>query len=192
MLNQFRVNDKAFLDEDGVSPVCTDEIAISQKKSDIRGYAVPATAFGSGEGFICAAMLAGNRVARLVFGGEEGTSQLSVEIGLGLMCLLSLLLLLLGEQQDEIDVIMTAPPEITDVERNCRAIADEFGLSAREYEILVLLGQGHTTQSLARILVLSPYTVQTHIKHIYGKIGIHRRAELMDYVNLKRTSFDEA
>lgn len=158
----------------------------------VKGYAASATAFGFSEGFICAAMLVGNLVARLAFGGEGGASQLPVEIGLGLMCLLSLLLLLLGEQQDEIDVIMTAPPEITDVERNCRAIADEFGLSAREYEILVLLGQGHTTQSLARVLVLSPYTVQTHIKHIYAKIGIHRRAELMDYVNLKRTSFDEA
>lgn len=53
-------------------------------------------------------------------------------------------------------------------------------------------GEGHTPQSVARVLVLSPYTVQTRIKHIYAKIGIHHRAEPMDYVNLKRTSFDEA
>lgn len=157
----------------------------------IKGYTASATAFGFSEGFICTAMLAGNLAARVLFGGAGGVPQLPVEVGVALMCVLSLLLLLLGEQQDEIDVIMTAPPRATDVERNCRAIAEEFGLSARECEILVLLAQGHTTQSLARALVLSPYTVQTHIKHIYAKIGIHRRAELLDYVNLKRTSFDE-
>lgn len=56
---------------------------------------------------------------------------------------------------------------------------------------VLLLGQGYTTQSVARSLVLSPYTVQTHIKHIYTKVGIHRRGELMDYINLGRTSFDE-
>ena len=72
-----------------------------------------------------------------------------------------------------------------------RAIADEFHLPEREYEIPVLLGQGHSTQSLAKVLALSPYTVQTHIKHIYAKIGIHRRAELIDYVNLQRTSLDQ-
>ncbi len=32
---------------------------------------------------------------------------------------------------------------------------------------------------------------QTHIKHIYVKTDIHRRSELMDYVNLDRTSSDE-
>ena len=53
----------------------------------------------------CAAMLVGNLVARLVLGGEEGTLHCLWRGGL-----LSLRLLE-GEQQDEIDAIMTAPPK---------------------------------------------------------------------------------
>lgn len=149
----------------------------------VKGYTASATAFGFSEGFICAAMLLGNGASRIVMaaGGEAFPLPIA----------LALLILLLGDQQREINVITSAAPEASDAERNCKAIADEFGLSAREYEILVLIGQGYTTQSLARALVLSPYTVQTHIKHIYAKTGIHRRSELMDYVNLGRTSFDE-
>lgn len=158
----------------------------------VKGYTASTTAFGFSEGFICAAMVAGNFACKAVFGQSDGEiAAFPVELGLGLLCVLALMLLLLGDQQREINLIMTSPPEASEMERNSKAIADEFGLSAREYEILVLLGQGYTTQSVARSLVLSPYTVQTHIKHIYAKTGIHRRSELMDYVNLKRTTYHE-
>lgn len=156
----------------------------------VKGYTASATAFGFSEGFICAAMLLGNAAYKLAAWAGGGEA-FSATVGLVLLSVLALLILLLGDQQREINVIMTAPPEATEMEQNCKAIADEFGLSAREYEILLLLGQGYTTQSVARSLVLSPYTVQTHIKHIYTKVGIHRRGELMDYINLGRTSFDE-
>lgn len=155
----------------------------------VKGFTASATAFGFSEGFICAAMLLGNGVARVLSWESDGQLP-SVAVGLALLCLLALFILLLGDQQREINVITAAAPEASAMEQNCKAIADEFGLSAREYEILVLIGQGYTTQSLARSLVLSPYTVQTHIKHIYAKTGIHRRSELMDYINLGRTSFD--
>lgn len=32
-------------------------------------------------------------------------------------------------------------------------------------------------------LVISPYTVNTHVRHVYEKIGIHKRSELIDYIN---------
>ena len=35
--------------------------------------------------------------------------------------------------------------------------------------------------------MISPNTVNTHIKHIYDKTSIHHRAELIDYVNMRNS-----
>ncbi len=96
-------------------------------------------------------------------------------------------MVLLNDQQRSIHEIMTAPRKPSALERHAAAIADEFKLSAREFEILELLGQGFTAQGIAKRMVISPYTVQTHIKHIYQKMGIHSRTELLDYLTLRQT-----
>ena len=62
-------------------------------------------------------------------------------------------------------------------------------LRAREGEILLLIAQGHTTNSMAEKLVISPYTVNTHIRHIYDKMQIHKRSELLNYLNMQRSDF---
>lgn len=50
-------------------------------------------------------------------------------------------------------------------------------LSERETEILRLLCDGHHYRAIAEQLYLSPHTVKTHIKNIYGKLHVHSRAE---------------
>jgi two-component system, NarL family, response regulator NreC len=54
-------------------------------------------------------------------------------------------------------------------------------LTAREVEILRLIALGHTSVEVARRLVLSPRTVETHRAHIFGKLGLGTRAELVRY-----------
>jgi two-component system, NarL family, response regulator NreC len=54
-------------------------------------------------------------------------------------------------------------------------------LSDREREVLRLIAQGKTSPEIARILVLSPHTVQTHRDHIMEKLNLHRKAELIKY-----------
>ena len=58
------------------------------------------------------------------------------------------------------------------------------GVTAREREIAVLLAQGLTNQEIARRLVLSPYTVQDHIKNLFEKTGVSSRQELVARVFL--------
>lgn len=48
-------------------------------------------------------------------------------------------------------------------------------LSAREIEVLQLLARGLTTPEIARELVVAPSTVRSHLKSIYGKLGVDRR-----------------
>ncbi len=57
----------------------------------------------------------------------------------------------------------------------------EEGLTSREREVLSLLADGLTQDSIARQLVISPKTVATHIQRILSKLGVHSRAEAISY-----------
>jgi DNA-binding NarL/FixJ family response regulator len=54
-------------------------------------------------------------------------------------------------------------------------------LTERELEVLALMAEGHSNDAICRKLVLSPKTVETHVRHILLKLGIgdtpeyHRR-----------------
>jgi LuxR family maltose regulon positive regulatory protein len=50
-------------------------------------------------------------------------------------------------------------------------------LSGRELEVLHLLAEQRTNQEIAQALVISVNTVKTHLKNIYGKLGVHDRQE---------------
>lgn len=51
-------------------------------------------------------------------------------------------------------------------------------LSLREHQIVSLILQGHSTESIARQLDLSPGTVKVHRRNVYRKLGICSQAEL--------------
>jgi len=53
----------------------------------------------------------------------------------------------------------------------------EEGLTAREREVLGLIGRGHRNVDVAASLDLAESTVASHIKSIYRKLGISSRAE---------------
>jgi DNA-binding NarL/FixJ family response regulator len=51
-------------------------------------------------------------------------------------------------------------------------------LTERELEVLSLMAGGHSNDGISRRLFLSPKTVETHVRHILGKLGI---GETSDY-----------
>ena len=53
-----------------------------------------------------------------------------------------------------------------------------YGLTDRKQEITRLVLQGDSTAQIAGRLVLSPHTVQEHLKHIFEKTGIRSRRDL--------------
>ena len=85
--------------------------------------------------------------------------------------------------------LTATPPSKDEIGEICAEVAEEFGLSAREREILLLIARGYTTNSMASKLVISPYTVNTHIRHIYDKMQIHKRSELLNYLNMQRSDY---
>lgn len=54
-------------------------------------------------------------------------------------------------------------------------------LSDREREVLQLLAEGKANKEVASELNISPYTVETHRKHILEKLNLHNPAELILY-----------
>lgn len=53
----------------------------------------------------------------------------------------------------------------------------DFGLSAREMEILEGIGRGESYQTIAEKLDISPGTVRKHIENIYRKLQVHNKVE---------------
>jgi DNA-binding CsgD family transcriptional regulator len=56
---------------------------------------------------------------------------------------------------------------------------EAHGVTAREREIATLIAQGLSNPEIAAALVLSPYTVQDHIKSLLEKTGVSTRQELV-------------
>jgi LuxR family maltose regulon positive regulatory protein len=51
------------------------------------------------------------------------------------------------------------------------------GLSPRETDILKLIAQGLSNKEIARSLYIGPETVKSHLKNVFGKLGVERRAQ---------------
>jgi DNA-binding NarL/FixJ family response regulator len=49
-------------------------------------------------------------------------------------------------------------------------------LSERELDVLRVIARGHSIKQMAQHLMISPKTVDSHIQHIYEKIGVSTRA----------------
>lgn len=56
-------------------------------------------------------------------------------------------------------------------------------LTAREREVLDLIGGGYSNRDIAKILFISEYTVNDHTKKIYRKLNVHSRHAAAQIIN---------
>ncbi len=54
-------------------------------------------------------------------------------------------------------------------------------LTRREREVLALLADGHTTQDVSDALSISVMTVQSHVKNVLAKLGVHSKVEAIRF-----------
>jgi len=62
-------------------------------------------------------------------------------------------------------------------------------LSAREKDILRLIGEGHSSQEIADILSIGKATVDTHRKNIIKKINVHGKTDLIRFAIERKYDF---
>ena len=63
------------------------------------------------------------------------------------------------------------------------AVREFYGLSAREAEVAELIARGNTVAHIAELLFVSENTVRTHVRHIYAKLAINSREELLAMID---------
>jgi two-component system response regulator NreC len=63
-----------------------------------------------------------------------------------------------------------------------RRVHDSFDLlTEREREILQLLAEGKSNKEAAKVLGVSPFTIETHRTNLMHKLGLHNTAEIVLY-----------
>ena len=66
--------------------------------------------------------------------------------------------------------------------RGGTAIASHESLSAREYQVLCMIGSGKAVSEIARDLSLTVKTITTYRARLLDKMGMQKNAELIRYV----------
>jgi DNA-binding NarL/FixJ family response regulator len=76
--------------------------------------------------------------------------------------------------------------------RPARPAEPALPLTAREQEILALIGEGLRNPEIAARLVISEATVKTHINNLFAKADFHSRADAVRYVLNNQPARDSA
>ena len=74
---------------------------------------------------------------------------------------------------------MYGEPPATRQEQAVLALAERFGLTPRETEVLQVWSAGHNAAYMEETLHITRNTVKTHLNHIYQKTGTSGREELL-------------
>lgn len=118
-------------------------------------------------------------------------------ISLGLVVLLTIFVTVINFDKDQLESeraekpLPPMPPGQPQPTRatwreRCNKIAKESNLSAREIEVFNLLAKGRGSVYIQEKLCISQHTVKTHTYHIYKKLGINSREELLTLIEQTR------
>ena len=160
----------------------------------------PLLSFSVGQGLVSGVVFAGNVVGKQVYAlFGSGDFVLDVMCGLGLLALFFMLVRRAGEAESagvrpsadspalvepsgDPGELVAADPESVVLERATR-FAQSYGLTNRETEVLGYLARGRTLPYIADALFVTTGTVKTHTTHIYRKLDVNSRQELLDQLD---------
>ncbi len=77
-----------------------------------------------------------------------------------------------SEQEPSAEAALVIPPR-------CRWLASSYNLTERETDVLALLLDGRSVPYIQETLHVSANTAKTHIRHIYQKLDVHNRQDLI-------------
>ncbi len=80
--------------------------------------------------------------------------------------------------------------EVAYWKRPCDYLTRAYGLTARESDVLEQLARGHSLGAMEETFVLSRNTIKMHIRHIYDKLDVHSKQEVIDMVDRTRANLN--
>ncbi|WP_283169621.1 helix-turn-helix transcriptional regulator [Curtanaerobium respiraculi] len=80
----------------------------------------------------------------------------------------------------DLDVPDTETAMFENIDTQCDNLAGVYGLTGRETEVIKLLVKGRSKSYIAEELIISENTVRSHARHIYKKLDVHSKQDIMD------------
>lgn len=68
----------------------------------------------------------------------------------------------------------------------CQAVAERYGLSPKETEVMILAAKGRTNERIQKMMGISTGTVNTYFARLYRKLDVHDRQEMLDIIDDER------
>lgn len=115
--------------------------------------------------------------------GALGSDSLPVWLSAGLVYALMLGCLLVTNVQRHRrtgEVVQNTPRDV--VAERCAELGACHGLTDREVEVMQYICRGHSKGSIAALMGISEHTVREHSKHLYAKLGVHSKQEIVELV----------
>ncbi|WP_162610970.1 LuxR family transcriptional regulator [Gordonibacter sp. An230] len=137
--------------------------------------------FGVGWGAHVAGSLAGTFGGALLGSFIELAPRVLSVVELGCVCLLFLAYLFLFTDRSMTSLLGVRPDSRRRPFRErCERVAREYSLTPREQEIMALVAKGRSTPRIQKALGLTAGTVNTHLAHLYRKLDVHDKQEIID------------
>jgi DNA-binding CsgD family transcriptional regulator len=87
-----------------------------------------------------------------------------------------------AERQVQVQMSQEATERLLGLADNWNESAEaKAGLTAQELKVIRLVGQGFSNPQIATKLQIAVSTVRSHLKHVYGKLGLSTRSEAISY-----------
>ncbi len=165
----------------------------------LSGRPMPACCFSFGLGASVCVAIASPVGYFIAFTSIEGTFVLVSAVCSMVVAFVAFVLVLgrpQGERVEAADSVCAGVPGIADanalpaeneeghanLDAVCERLACEHRLTPREKEVLGVLVQGYDLSRVQKELRISEGTALTHKRHIYQKLDVHTRGELLDLV----------
>ncbi len=62
-------------------------------------------------------------------------------------------------------------------EQNIELLLEQYNISKREHEVLILIAKGLSNKEIANTLFLSTNTIKTHSSNLFAKLDVKRRTQ---------------
>lgn len=83
----------------------------------------------------------------------------------------------------DLDAPAPAPAAFASLDAQCAALGRARGLTDREIEVLQMIVKGRSKSYIAESLFISENTVRSHAKHIYQKLDVHSKQDVLDLLH---------
>ena len=123
-----------------------------------------------------------------LLGAAQASAKLSLAVSsLVVYAMVIVTVMILGENGSSkswylIERSFTEREDTSSLSEQCRRISSSANLTARELDVLVLLAEGRSAPFISNELNIATSTVNYHVRHIYEKLGVKSKQDLIGLV----------